>query len=364
MAKRRRLGPVDPDKVTQTRPDGPGAGALMARPPIADVAGDAARASAFEEVAEELAAARSEGRLIQSLTLGDIDASYMIRDRLVLDPEEMEALRQSIAANGQRTPIEVVDRGAASHRRRYGLISGLRRLRALQELSSSDPERFGTILAVVRAPEGASEAYQAMIEENEIRAALSFYERAHLAVAAAEAGIYPDARAAVGVLFAAVPKAKRSKVNSFVTLVEALGGHLKFPGDIPEHLGLKLVKAIREEPAFGPQLSNILSSRPPANAAEERSRLEAALRAETGRRDAGQGGAPKAAPALDRQVTPGVQLVSPRGAGDLRLSGPGVTPALIAALEAWLKARLEDGPETGPEAELDANLAKTDSETP
>ena len=78
----------------------------------------------------------------------------------------------------------------------------------------------------------------------------------------------------------------------------------------------------------------------------------------------GQGGAPKAAPALDRQVTPGVQLVSPRGAGDLRLSGPGVTPALIAALEAWLKARLEDGPETGPEAELDANLAKTDSETP
>ncbi len=338
MAKRRRLSPVDPEKATLIQPKT--APSVLARAPIAEVVSDSARAASFDAVAGELAAARSEGRLVLSLPLEAIDAGYLIRDRMTLDPEDLAALTDSIRARGQQTPIEVVDRGARDHRRQYGLISGLRRLRVLQALAAEDPDRFGQVKALVRQPEGAAEAYLAMVEENEIRAGLSFYEKAHLALSAAEAGIYPDTEAALKALFAAVPKAKRSKIRSFVTLVEALRGHPRFPAEIPEHLGLRLVKAIREEPAFGPALSNRLASRPATTAAEERRLLEASLTDAGGQSGKDRADTP---PAIDREVAPGIRVTSPRGTDDVRLSGPGVTAELVAALQAWISA------ETGSE---------------
>lgn len=324
MAKRRRLDPM-----VQDTPPRPGPVSAISRPPIAEVAGEAARAASFEAVAGELATAREEGRLVLPLDLTEVDTRYLIRDRVQFDEAEMETLKDSLRARGQQTPIEVVDRGESSHRARYGLISGLRRYRALQALAKEDPARFGTVLALVRRPESAQEAYQAMVEENEIRASLSFYEKAHLALSAAEAGIYPDTEAALKTLFAAVSRPKRSKIRSFVTLVEALRGHLRFPAEIPEHLGLKLVKAIREERGFGPKLSNTLATRPPETAAEERTRLEAALK---GPKPA------KTASDTARDVAPGIRLHT-KGAGELRLTGAGVTPELIAALEAFLAGR-------------------------
>ena len=46
------------------------------------------------------------------------------------------------------------------------------------------------------------DAYVAMVEENEIRVGLSFYERARIAAKSVEAGVYPDDRAALRALFA------------------------------------------------------------------------------------------------------------------------------------------------------------------
>ena len=74
MAKRRRLTPAQSDYLANPamletksalRPGLPSG----AQSPIAQVAGDASTIAAFQEVSDYLAAARSEGRLIQRLPL-------------------------------------------------------------------------------------------------------------------------------------------------------------------------------------------------------------------------------------------------------------------------------------------------------
>ena len=114
MAKRKRLSPAvlaptEAPRDTQAAPGQGGHG--IRRPPIADVTGDAAEQSAFEEVAGELRRARAEGRMVLSLPLETIDATHMIRDRVDLDADEMAVLKDSLRARGQQTPIEVLDLG-------------------------------------------------------------------------------------------------------------------------------------------------------------------------------------------------------------------------------------------------------------
>ena len=119
--------------------------------PIAQVAGDSALSAALREVTDELHAARAEGRLVQRLPLGSIEADHLVRDRIAENEDEMQALLGSIRARGQQTPIEVVDLGAG----RYGLISGWRRLRALAALHEETGEsRFATVQALLRRPRG------------------------------------------------------------------------------------------------------------------------------------------------------------------------------------------------------------------
>jgi ParB family chromosome partitioning protein len=50
------------------------------------------------------------------------------------------------------------------------------------------------VLALIRRPETSADAYLAMVEENEIRAGISFYERARLAAEAAKLGSIPTLR--------------------------------------------------------------------------------------------------------------------------------------------------------------------------
>jgi hypothetical protein len=126
---------------------------FAARPPapIAQIAGDSAVAAALREVTDELQAARAEGRLVQRLPLGAIEADHLVRDRIADNPEERLALQASIRARGQQTPVEVVDLGHG----RYGLISGWRRLQALTALrTETGDERFATVQALLRRPDG------------------------------------------------------------------------------------------------------------------------------------------------------------------------------------------------------------------
>lgn len=126
---------------------------------------------------------RADSLWVQRLLLDSLDADYLVRDRIALDDDELQTLITSLRKRSQQTPVEVV----AIPDGRYGLISGWRRLTALRHLHSETGDAgFGTVLALIRQPEGASDAYLAMVEENDTLVGLSYYERARIAAHAAE----------------------------------------------------------------------------------------------------------------------------------------------------------------------------------
>jgi len=358
MAKRRRLDPVPSSLGLAER--APETKSMFSAPPIAQVAGEAAATSALREVAGELAAARAEGRMVQRLPLGLIDAAHLVRDRILSDAAEMEVLCASIRARGQQTPVEVVDLGTG----RYGLISGWRRLQALQKLgaeegaeSGVEPGKFDTVLALLRRPETSADAYLAMVEENEIRVGLSYYERARIAARAAELGVHPSPQAAIRALFSAASRAKRSKIASFLVIHAALDGALAFASAIPERLGLSLSHMLQEYEGLGPQLRRDLARIKPAREEDEmallhRALLTAVILPQQGKKDPVvaefEADADEDPPAIPRppalptdasEVAPGVWLAQ-SGSPErpkLTLHGPNVDAAFRVRLEVWLR---------------------------
>jgi len=347
MATRKRLLPARPGFL-----DGaPGAAApILPRAPIAQVAGDTATAAAFEEVAGDLGRARDEGRLVLRLERAAIRTDHLIRDRVAVDRDALDALKQSLSSRGQQAPVEVAALGGGA----YGLISGWRRLRALEELSRETGEPgFDTVLALVRRPADQAEAYLAMVEENEIRADLSFYERARIVLKAVEAGVYDSDKQALQSLFPAVSYSRRSKIKSFLPLVAAFDAVLRHPARIGERMGLALSKALEADPALADRLAAELAALDPATPEAEAAALRRALTAPRA-----PGGPDAAAPdkavarteapaAPDRAsdteppefetVVSGVQMA--RSRGEVILRGTRLTPAFIARLEGWLKAQ-------------------------
>ena len=299
--------------------------------PIARVAAEASATAALRDLADEVTRAREEGRLVQALPLAAVDDGWLTRDRIGVDPDELASLVESLRSYGQRSPIEVVTlprTGADPADLRYGLISGWRRLTALRQLHAETGEaRFATILALHRRPEGAGDAYVAMVEENEIRLGLSYYERARIAALAVAAGVFPSTRVALQRLYAGASRAKRSKIGSFLTLFAALDATLRFPAAIPERLGLALAGRIDADPGFVPQLTAALLAARPDTAQAEQALIQRVLK--------GQG-----APVTPAdEIAPGIRL-SVTGKG-LRLEGAGVDASLTEALKAWLRGRAE-----------------------
>lgn len=348
MSRRRRLDPArlpgDPDQDTdlpfQTLEGGletksmfgrfpDGVARYTTRPPVASVAGDAALAAAFEEVTGELARARAEGRIVQALPLREIVTDHLVRDRLPVWDEAMEALLASLAERGQQTPIEVMRRPGGG----WGLISGWRRLAALRRLAEA-PGGAGaaaTVLAFVRSPADAAAAYQAMVEENEVRVDLSHYERARIAVKAVEHGAWPGQKAALLALFRNASRARRSKIRSFIPLVEQLDGVLRFPALLGERLGLQLGAALMADAGLAARLAAVLGPAEPADAEAEQALIRQVLaegkqglerRSDTESASAGA-------------IRPGLTLLR-RPDGGILLQGPALTPEFEARLRLWL----------------------------
>lgn len=356
MARRRRLtpaqpgylGPSAPAPETKTALPGPealvGAQAAPAAapviPPIAQVSGQSAEAAALRDVTAGIEDARASGRMVVDVPLGDVSQGYLARDRIALDADEIAALKASIAAHGQRMPAEITplygigrdeSDGAPAHP--WGLISGWRRLRALSELYEETGDmRFSTLRALVRPAEDAADSYVAMVEENEIRVGLSYYERARVVAEAAARGVFPDQSAALRALFATASRAKRSKIGSFIDIHEALGDVLRFPAEIPERLGLALVSRLRLEGRA--RIRAALHAARPATASAELALLEKLSRAPRLSDDVSRAKQP-----ARETLCPGVELSTTGNGGRLTvtLRGPGVDAALLTRLRAALK---------------------------
>lgn len=328
MAKRKRLGPAI---VAGQGLSGASLGAVpagletkSASPPIARVAGDAAAEAAVRELSDEIARARAEGRLVQDIPLADVDAGHLARDRVSTDESELAALAASIAARGQQMPIEVVDKGV-SNTPRYGLISGWRRLTVLRRLAEDAPGQSPTIRAVLRRPESAADAYLSMVEENELRVGLSYYERAQVAARATELGVFDSHHSALNGLFPTASKAKRSKIKSFIRVVDELGRSLRYPEAIPERLGLGLSKAL--EAGKGEYLRAALRLTKQDSATAEQARLAELLARVT-----------RSKPAKKTSADAGGTEIRRTGQ-TITIRGAMVDDALLEDLRAWLGDR-------------------------
>ncbi len=338
MAKRKRLTPARSDYLDDTRP-AIGAQSMFApetprsAPPVAQVAGATAAQAALEELSGELRAARAEGRLVQDLPLDTVEETYLVRDRLAADDADMEALKESLKARGQQTPIEVVELEGG----RYGLISGWRRMTALRALAQETGEaRFETVRAFLRQPQSASDAYVAMVEENEIRVGLSYYERARIVARAAEQGVYPDEAAALRGLFASASRAKRSKIGSFIGIYHALDEHLRFASAIPERLGLSIAKVLKDDPKAARQLAGKLDH---IRAETCDAELSALTRAVNGSGSDRSKSAVSESDAPPKETIGDIQLKQSRNGAQITLSGRGMTETFLADLRSWLHAR-------------------------
>lgn len=315
MAKRKRLTPA---RIGFWEEDAP-----ISTPPIAHVTGDASTVSALEEVTAELALARAEGRLIQALTLDSVDAGYLVRDRILADDEDLRTLVDSLRARGQQTPIEVV----ALEGGRYGLISGWRRLAALRKLhTETGEESFSLIQALLRTPDTASDAYLAMVEENEIRVGLTYFERARIALKAVEQGVFPDRRAALQGLFGSASRARRSKIGSFMPVVAALDGALRFPASLTERLGLRLAKSMEASETLAESLKSSLLAASPASIEAEQALIAKALSPASRSWEN---------PSGMRELRPGLSVRET--ASGVTISGVALTPDLKARLLTWLQ---------------------------
>ncbi|MGO4915898.1 ParB/RepB/Spo0J family partition protein [Pseudogemmobacter sp. W21_MBD1_M6] len=261
MAKRRRLETPSADALRELEEgfarettQGP----LGPLPPIAQVAADAAAQSTPGDAGQRVEAARNAtdadrlrhaiaaGLLVLEIPVSQVVAEELSRDRLDVDTEEMTELKTSIAAHGLRLPIEVFELPGAEEGERFGLISGWRRLSAVRALlAETGQDKYRSIKAIVVAPKNVTDAYVAMVEENEIRSDLSHYERGRITVMSVGQGAFDSVEAAVAGLFHAASKAKRSKIRSFALIHEELGDMLSFPTRLSERAGLRLAGALR-----------------------------------------------------------------------------------------------------------------------
>lgn len=325
----------------------------MAAAPIAQVAAETAAAFDPRPAAERLEAARDKveaqgyreaqgkGLVMLELPLDQIEADALVRDRVVIDAEELEELKSSIARNGLRLPVEVFARDEG-----FGLLSGYRRLmavRALRDLTR-DP-RYDTIKAVQRDPGAMGGSFAAMVEENEIRAGLSHFERGRIAVIAAQQGAFANVEAAVDALFPVASKAKRSKIRSFALIFEELGDMLRFPDLIKEREGLRLAQALRD--GAEAQLREALAEAAPKDAEDEAAQIAAILGdLETPRPDPRKGGRPKREQGPRMSLSSGYVLAAEQDArgwairlGGDRLIDRELVEVLVGELRRLLEAR-------------------------
>jgi ParB family chromosome partitioning protein len=209
-----------------------------------------------------------------------IAETALARDRAATDPVAAAELRDSIRAHGLRMPIEVFALADPLDGRRYGLISGFRRLAAFRSLAETyiDKTRFAAIPAFVRTPKDAAEIYLQIVEENAIRAEVSPWEQAMVAVRSARAEAHAGIDAGIEALYTNLNRQKRTRLRAIAHLADELDGWLTAPETLSERQLLRLTPLIPR--GNGDLLRATLQDTPDDPEAEWRALLPIILEAE------------------------------------------------------------------------------------
>ncbi len=278
MTRKRRMFDIEmPEEPVPVEPARPGDGR---RGPMASAVrenADSLRQRAEVEqriraendaLAHDFVRAQGQGLVMHRIPLDSVHTRKLTRDRSDMDAGDLQELCDSIAAIGLSNPIRVerCDDG-------YELVQGLRRVSAFRRLDALHPaDGYDAIPAVVmESGETLDMLYRRMVDENLIRADVSFAEMARLAEAYAAdpetSAADPDA--AVDILFGSVGKQKRSYIRGFVRLLHMAGPLLKHPAALPRALGLSVRKELETDPAALQKLRALLSSHPDRGAEDE-----------------------------------------------------------------------------------------------
>lgn len=180
---------------------------------------------------------------IQLVPTDAIDDAHFPRDRTVLHEAALLELRQSIITNGLRMPIEVVPH--PDDPSRFALISGFRRLHAFRYLlEASKLDKYRSIPAILRPAETEARHLTAIIEENEIRAELSPWERGHVIWRAVRGEFFATIDEAVETLFPNANRDKRRQLRLLAQLVEDLDREFIDPELFSLRQALRLATAV------------------------------------------------------------------------------------------------------------------------
>lgn len=196
------------------------------------------------------------------LPLDQIRSSALPRDRLDLTAEagegELLALKTSLSLRGQQSPVTVY----RDEHDGYQLVSGWRRMIALQQLADEQGEGAPSITARLTDPEGRMDHYINMVESNLLHKPLSFAELAQFAL-----NVTADpALQSMGVgevmtqLYGTLPKMKRSYIRSFVSLLQILGKTVNFPKKISRNQGIAVCNRLKTSPETADDLRENLQA--------------------------------------------------------------------------------------------------------
>ncbi len=182
---------------------------------------------------------------VHLIPLDAIDEAALTRDRTGLDPEPLAELEASIAATGLRQPIEIFPLAEPYDAMTHGLLSGFRRLLAFRNLHErTGRDDYAAIPAFIRTRQEPARALMAVIEENEIRAGISPYERGLIAVNARNQGLFASIEEAVEGLYPAASRQKRARLRHIAHFAEEVGGFFAAPERFSEHRIERLMRAV------------------------------------------------------------------------------------------------------------------------
>ena len=214
-----------------------------------------------DALAHEFVALRNAGHVIRPLPLGEVHSTLLTRERMSAEDDELDELVTSIRDIGLSNPIRVLERPDG---RGFELVQGRRRLNAYRKLfEETGDEEWASVPAAVM-PDGPADVaglYRRMVDENVVRKDISFAEMAHAAknFAADPATGTSDVDKAVAELFKSSSYSKRSRIRTFVSLLDRIGDVLQHPTEIPRNLGVALDAAIKRRPAVVAEIKAALN---------------------------------------------------------------------------------------------------------